>query len=79
MSQIVLYFLHSTSVLSFYIGVVLTLSILQILHRDVQSKIVQSSNHIISRDRHDSNDLSAHKIPNLTCSVILRSGDWDDH
>ena len=79
MSQIVLYFLHSTSVLSFYIGVVLTLSILQILHRDVQSKNVQNSNHIISRDRHDSNDLSAHKIPNLTCSGILRSGDWDDH
>ena len=36
--------------------------IVRIWHRDVQPGIVQSSNQIISRDRHDSNYLSAHKI-----------------
>ena len=35
---------------------------MQIWHRDVQPGIVQSSDQIISLDRHDSNDLSAHKL-----------------
>ena len=38
-------------------------NIVQILHRDVHPGIVQSSNQIISQ----------------TCSIMLRSGDWDDH
>ena len=39
--------------------------IVQIWHRNVEPGFVQSSNQIISRGRHDSYDLSAHKISNL--------------
>ena len=37
----------------------------QMWHRNVQPGIVQSSNQIIARDRHESNDITAHEIPNL--------------
>ena len=37
--------------------------------------ILQSSNQIISRHRHDSNDLSAHKTPNLFYHIKVRD-DW---
>ena len=37
---------------------------------------MQSSNQIISRDRHDSNDLFAHKFPNLFYCFKVRGLGW---
>ena len=50
--------------------------VVQIWHRDVQPGIVQSSNQIISRDRHDSNDLPAHKLTNLFYYIKIRGLGW---
>ena len=50
--------------------------IVQIRHRDVQPGIVQISNQIISRDRHDSNDLSACKIPKMFYHIKVRGLRW---
>ena len=52
-------------------------TIVQILHRDVQPGTVYSSNQIISRDRHGIKDLSPHKIPNLFYYIKIL--DWDGH
>ena len=46
--------------------------IVQICLRDVQPEIMQNSNQIISRDRHDSSDLSAHKIPTFFYCIKVR-------
>ena len=45
---------------------------LSLWHRDVQPEIVQSSYQIIPQDRHDSSDLSAHKIPHLFYYIKVR-------
>ena len=49
---------------------------MQIWHRDVQPGIVQSSNQIISRDRHNSNDISAFKITNPFYYIKVRRLGW---
>ena len=41
-----------------------------------QPEIVQSSNQIISRNRHDSDDLSVHKIPNFFHYIKVRGLGW---
>ena len=52
-------------------------NIVQLWHRDAQPGIMQRSNQIISCDRHDSSDHSAHKSPYLFCYTKIR--DWDNH
>ena len=50
--------------------------IMQILHRDGQPGIVQSSNQIICRDRNNCHDLSAHKVSNLFYYIKVRGLGW---
>ena len=45
-------------------------------NRPYSSGIVPSSNQVISRDRHDSNDLSARKIPNLFYYIKVQGLVW---
>ena len=51
--------------------------IVQIWHRDRKPGIVESSNWMISRDWHDSNDLYAHEIPSLFYHIKDRGSPLD--